>query len=98
MNPQTPTRRPHNKHLALGGGVAHDSPLNDLSNALKDTRLDRGGHGKAKAGLSRKDVFDVHPKAPTLESRVTKDWEGPEAKLKKAKAASLGAVSSAKWG
>lgn len=92
MKPQTPTRRPQNKHLILGGAVAQDSPLGDLSNALRDTRLDRG---KGKAGLGRKDGFESHGKSTSLpvESRVTKDWDGPEAKLKKAKTAGLGPVS-----
>lgn len=72
--------------------MAQDSPLGDLSNALRDTRLDRG---KGKAGLGRKDGFESRGKSSSLsvESKVTKDWDGPEAKLKKAKTAGLGAVS-----
>ncbi|CAO1616055.1 unnamed protein product [Sympodiomycopsis kandeliae] len=90
MNPQTPARRPVNKHLALAGGVAQDSPLNDLSNASKDPS--RGVHGKSKAVLGRKDGFDSHPKSSvSLESTITKDWEGPDAKAKKPKSTSLGA-------
>lgn len=99
MNPQTPTRRPHNKHLALGGGggVAHDSPLGDLSNAVRGPTEARGAHhGKAKSALSRREGFDTHPRSLALEARVTKDWDGPDAKIKKTKATNAGIVS-AQW-
>lgn len=98
MNPVTPTRKPINKHLALGGApIAQDSPLGDLSNAVRDLRLGGGSAAagsKGKGVLSRKGGTDGLPVAASAEVNITKDWDGPEAKLGRTKSSGTSVVST----
>lgn len=93
MAPSTPVRKPLNKHISHAAGMVHDTPLGDLSNAFRDTKP-AGGGDKGKMGASKqKGRLDSIPAAAT-EVRITRDWEGPEAKVSRPKLATVPSVSS----
>lgn len=94
MAPSTPVRKPLNKHIshaANGNGMPMDTPLGDLSNAFRDTKPTGGDKGKMAAS-KQKGRLDSIPAAAT-EVRITRDWEGPEAKVSRPKLATVPSVS-----
>lgn len=92
MAPATPTRRPHNKHLTLASTIAHDSPLNDLSNAFGNhLKLGATGGVKQTSDLKGKSRMMSRPTAKSSDSfglpisaapevTITKDWDIAESR------------------
>ncbi|CAO1616708.1 unnamed protein product [Jaminaea pallidilutea] len=76
--PMTPTRQSAYKK----GNGPQESPLSNVSNALRDTRLGPvAGSSKVRGKTARKEHADTLPYAAPAEISITRDWEGPEAKV-----------------
>lgn len=86
MNPVTPAQG-HSKGKCIGTGhigAGHDTPLGEISNVVRESRtpgLSGDKVNKSKVALVRKERSDTLPTATMSEISITRDWDGPEAKV-----------------